>query len=91
MTLQLDGAGRAFRIPAGTAGLGIDVQILVDQYAVVLERHAGIFHLLTVLHYRVGKCHIISLPLQWWQAHVHYRIGFGVNTSTLVVFALESK
>ncbi len=91
VTLQFDGSGGALGIASGTAGLAVNLQILVDHHAIVLKRHAGVLHLLAVNAHGIGKLHIVGLPLERRKAHVHDRIGLGVDAAALVVFALKSK
>ena len=57
----------------------------------MLQCHAGVFDFLAVLHHGIGELHVVGLPLERRQAHVHDRIGLGVDATALVVFPFQPK
>src|SRR5690606_9635362 len=87
--LELNRSGRAFWLVAMPARRPGDLYVVVNHHTIVFDRYPRILHLVAVfIAYGVGELHVVSLPGQRRSAHVHLRIGLGINAATLVIEAL---
>lgn len=90
MALELHRAGRAFGFLAVSAGWAFDLQILVDDDAVVAEGERC-WRLLSIVDHRVGELGVVGLPGERGEAHVHVRRGVFIDAATFVIQAFESE
>ena len=91
--LQLDrAAAGGHGVEAAGGGRAIDFGLVVNEHPIVLHGQHGVFDLLAgFVEFGGGEIHIVSLPDQRRETHVHRRFVFGVNAAALVVLALESE
>ena len=79
-----------FGVEAGGGGSAVDLNLIMDEHAVVFDGHQSIFY------FRAGlielcriEIHVVGLPGERGQTHVDFGLGERVEAAALVVFARQ--
>ena len=88
MALKLDRTALGILRQTTTRSNAIQFEFVVNQDSVMFDRRDGILKFFT-FRIILGRFEIdvISLPGQRRKAHIHQRLGLGVKTATLIIFA----
>src|SRR5262249_46885069 len=73
------------------AGRPLDLDLVVNEYAVVPDADHGVGGLLALVELGGLEFHVVGLPGQRWKAHVHQRSHLTVDAAALVVRPLEAE